>query len=251
VIPLPRRKGDTAPYPRGELTKIVGRLSKQQRDLGRVKEPIHQIFVNWHSDAAGIVKFTEKYGLLDDCAQHGGEVFDGYGCKLFDVEDGTFDFDLTVWRSKQENLRRLWEMNGKCAPEVLAELSLLFDTKSIGFVGDPRWFRPQEGLDSRKPAGPELLWAQKRGRLTLEIQAKSLYRYMCFLVMIERLGSLRYCENPECTSPRFRARRNDQVFCSADCAQLIAKRRWWAEHGKEWRQKRKATKKSKTTRGKL
>jgi hypothetical protein len=50
------------------------------------------------------------------------------------------------------------------------------------------------------------------------------------------------CTNPRCSAPYFFSSRLGQKFCSDACAlpaQRKFKRRWWAEHGREWRAKRK------------
>jgi hypothetical protein len=52
----------------------------------------------------------------------------------------------------------------------------------------------------------------------------------------------RKCLNPECPSPFFFARRRKQKYCSEVCAmpaQRDSKRRWWREHGNQWRSKAK------------
>jgi hypothetical protein len=57
---------------------------------------------------------------------------------------------------------------------------------------------------------------------------------------------LTQCNNPACPSPFFFARRLSQRFCSEDCAlpaQREIKRRWWTEHGTNWRRRRAAKKK--------
>ena len=60
----------------------------------------------------------------------------------------------------------------------------------------------------------------------------------------------RHCQNPECAAPYFFAARRSQKYCSGDCArpaQQESKKRWWDEHGSEWRktrqQSRRGTKK--------
>lgn len=48
----------------------------------------------------------------------------------------------------------------------------------------------------------------------------------------------RYCANPDCPAPYFFAKRRSQRYCSDACAipaQREFKRKWWAEHGEDWR----------------
>ena len=57
----------------------------------------------------------------------------------------------------------------------------------------------------------------------------------------------RVCENPECSYiPFFVAEHLNQRYCSKDCsdwAQREHRRKWWAAHGKEMRERQKAAKK--------
>lgn len=65
----------------------------------------------------------------------------------------------------------------------------------------------------------------------------------------------RYCANPECPAPYFFVTRKNQRYCSEICAapaQRELKRKWWAEHGEEWRAARQSKKpgKAKAVKGK-
>jgi hypothetical protein len=67
----------------------------------------------------------------------------------------------------------------------------------------------------------------------------------CALALVRTLSLadlMRYCPNPSCPAPYFIAKKGRQKYCSEECAapaQREFKKSWWAEHGKEWRQKRK------------
>jgi hypothetical protein len=66
----------------------------------------------------------------------------------------------------------------------------------------------------------------------------------CLLHLAKCVDRTRYCANPSCAAPYFFARRRSQRYCCDTCAvpgQREFKRRWWAEHGNEWRSKRKKT----------
>jgi len=74
--------------------------------------------------------------------------------------------------------------------------------------------------------------------------------------VLEHLGRcadrLRICANESCPARYFIADYRSQKFCGKDCsepAQREAKRQWWADHGKEWRRKRKNAQAHKKTRG--
>jgi hypothetical protein len=62
----------------------------------------------------------------------------------------------------------------------------------------------------------------------------------------------RYCENPSCPAPYFFGAKSTQRYCGESCAehgQREAKRRWWEEHGAQWRsdQKKKSPRKKIST----
>lgn len=57
-----------------------------------------------------------------------------------------------------------------------------------------------------------------------------------------------YCANPDCPAPYFFAKRRSQRYCSDACAEPARrefKRKWWTEHGEEWRAERKGKKPAK------
>lgn len=63
--------------------------------------------------------------------------------------------------------------------------------------------------------------------------------------LVKSADRARYCANPECPAPYFFAKRRNQRYCSEICAapaQRELKRKWWAEHGEDWRKSRTATK---------
>jgi hypothetical protein len=76
------------------------------------------------------------------------------------------------------------------------------------------------------------------------------YRGMCnfqraLYLLFQESWRARVCE--KCRA-KFIARRVAQRYCRTDCSDAIQrelKRRWWAEHGETWRQKRKVVKSKK------
>ena len=73
------------------------------------------------------------------------------------------------------------------------------------------------------------------------------------MYLLKAADRARYCGNPDCPAPYFFAKRRSQKYCADACAkpaQQEFKRRWWAEHGKEWRKKRKKRDLRKTKKGK-
>jgi hypothetical protein len=54
------------------------------------------------------------------------------------------------------------------------------------------------------------------------------------------------CKNPNCPAPYFVARKATQRYCSDKCAEVFQqewKRKWWAQHGNEWRRGKAKAKK--------
>jgi len=80
---------------------------------------------------------------------------------------------------------------------------------------------------------------------------------MAFDYLLRHHNRTRRCPNSECPAPYFFAARHTQRYCSEKCAQVgerETKRKWWAKHGADWRERtkraaskrqRKATKKPK------
>jgi hypothetical protein len=235
---MPRRKSDQSPTP--PVTVISGDLSKKKRDLSSLREPIHKLFVNWRPDLGGIIEFTRKFGVLD--------------LRWFlmhdEIQEDYFDIEITEWRTKQTELQKWWDMNGRKDPGVLSEVKTRLGIDSTDNLEHYTLAKLDKDHRNPKLRPFEVDLDYQAQVLTAKIQVPDLYRYMCFLIMFERLGSLRRCQNPDCGSPRFIAGRSDQIFCTTDCAELIAKRRWWAEHGNVWRKQRKKLKKAKAKRGK-
>ena len=65
--------------------------------------------------------------------------------------------------------------------------------------------------------------------------------------LVKYADKARYCANPECPAPYFFVQRKNQRYCSEICAapaQRELKRKWWAEHGEEWRAERQSKKPS-------
>jgi len=92
----------------------------------------------------------------------------------------------------------------------------------------------------------------RRGRLEYK-PFTDFQQGLYLLVSNSRLAKV--CANPDCLAPYFIAKKATQRYCSDACSgvfQRDCKRRWWAEHGKQWRAKRKKAPSGKTQRrGKL
>jgi hypothetical protein len=74
---------------------------------------------------------------------------------------------------------------------------------------------------------------------------------MAFHYLLNHHNRTRRCLNSECPAPYFFAARHTQRYCSEICAQIgerETKRKWWAEHGTDWRKRTKHAAASKTHR---
>jgi len=200
--------------------KICGELGEEKLEFASLREPPHKIFVNWTPTPESILEFTRKYGLLDPTGKH---------C-WWQVENNSrrkyFSFSVASWVANQESFRWYWDGGTDWATWDVARLEMAAE---LSAWGAPENCMPGIELNDIRSLGPKPI---------LIIQANTLWHYLCTLLVFHKFGDLRVCQNPECPAPRFIARRKDQVFCGGDCAGLVAKRRWWAKHGNQWRRRR-------------
>lgn len=92
------------------------------------------------------------------------------------------------------------------------------------------------------------LWDDNSERLRLPQPPEELPIEKAYDYLLKHHQRTRYCPNPECAAPYFFAKRHTQKYCSEKCAQNCereSKRRWWAEHGEEWRAAHRSKKSSK------
>ena len=60
--------------------------------------------------------------------------------------------------------------------------------------------------------------------------------------LVRKSNLAKVCANPDCPAPYFIAEKATSRYCSVACSGVLQrdwKRRWWTEHGKQWRAKRK------------
>lgn len=219
-----------------KLEIVTGQIGARRCDLSNLRrEPFHQKFANWRSEADGIVEFTRQYGPLDWEGQFAGV------CQLTGLR---FQFLTDIWRERQAEFRRLWETARTEGPTGATWLTLpVAGDFPVAREAD-RYAKPAKDKDEKDEGEliwqtPETLWEPTLRGPTAQVVAQTTWQYLCLLLTFEKLERLRKCENPECAAPYFIARRKDRMFCSEDCAHLIAARRWWTKHGNEWRQTRR------------
>lgn len=207
---------------------IEGVFGRERKDLSRLTEPIHRKFANMNDDPDTILAFTKRYGPLTERWQPGDE----------------FRQDISDWQMSHRRYCAWWDNNrrgekwdafvGNMQEELLTYLPEQYP-KSL--------HEAMEGESSTPSQGTVDFNLVRNGKnLSLQLVPSHLWQYLLLLLLREKLGMLRRCENPECSAPRYVARRRDQAYCSTDCAGLIVKRDWWAKHGNEWRRKRKEQK---------
>jgi len=201
-------------------TQICGELGKEELDFATLREPPHKIFVNWPATPEGVLEFTRKYGLLDPTGKY-RRWEPGY-------PGGAFSFKVASWVELQKEFREHWDWNKDGAGWDVVRHDL-WGLLSSEVDNSPEFCHPGLELDYIYHLGPKPY---------ILLSAQTLWQYFCTLLAFHSVGDLRTCQNPDCPAPRFIARRKDQVYCNSDCAALLAKRRWWAKHGEQWREAR-------------
>jgi hypothetical protein len=81
-------------------------------------------------------------------------------------------------------------------------------------------------------------------RSQLVYQPRTYFQRAIYTLFL-RSALARVCANPDCQAQYFVAKKATQRYCSDVCAQVFQKawkKKWWAEHGDQWRRGRKKTK---------
>jgi len=201
--------------------EICGVLGSKGLEFSSLREFPPRIFVNWASTPESVLQFTRRYGLLDPTGKYTEE-------KLEDKKTRAFSFKVASWIQSQKYFQQYWDWNADGGSWDVVLDDLTAELMGSLVVGAPEL--PHLGIEVT-----EILRGPKP---CLVLTAHTLWQYLCTLLVFQKEGELRRCQNRDCPAPRFVARRKDQVFCCTDCAALIAKRRWWKKHGDEWRRRR-------------
>lgn len=206
-------------------TEVRGELGSEELDFASLREPPHKIFANWTPTPEGVLEFTKLYGLLDPTGKY---------CEWKLGDKGrAFSFKVASWIDSQKYFRQYWDWNKHSGNWDVVRHDLMREFMPWKVINAPELSHPGIELDYIYNLGPKPY---------ILLKAQTLWQYLCTLLAFHSVGELRLCQNPDCPAPRFIARRKDQVYCSSDCAALLAKRRWWAKHGEEWRKERKRKK---------
>jgi hypothetical protein len=196
--------------------EISGRFGHLLRSFFRSKRgQMSEEFANCRSDGSGVLRFTRRFGPLEDEPRAGR----------------SFRFRLDKWRNNQEGFRLLW------AIVQTGESSDAWGKMTDG--GFKSVFQlERDGGWILKVNDPEI-WSYNG--TALAYQASSLFRFLIFDLLSCPRERLRQCPRQACQTPFFVARHPKQNYCSDVCAaegRAKWKRQWWANHGKEWRLKR-------------
>ena len=206
---------------------IHGRLGKQRIDVFTRPERLLEDFVNVQSDPKDILRFTRHFGVLRERARdrhyYLPEEQDGY-------ELGEeFLIPCERWFKDQQKFRHYWEQASSGGQDLAALLSNQLRLESFSRTGPV--------TELRVVSGP-------RG-FGLQLEPGDLWQAVC-LIFINFWNRLRKCQNPNCSRrPYFIYSRRDQKYCDEGCSRLVANRRWWNEHGEDWRRKWLSRKKRK------
>lgn len=137
------------------------------------------------------------------------------------------DRDGFLW--SQGLVREIWEGKKK----DIEGLQVM-----LGLGIEPRDYTAEEG---ERILTPPIAVDWQAGQLVLSPRNLEDLMWLTLLQNSRRLG---ICadKNDGCPTPYFLKYRPQQEFCSEACAlprQREFKRRWWAEHGKEWQRRRR------------
>jgi hypothetical protein len=199
---------------------ITGTLGYKKVDIFARPARVIEDFANTIGNPENILRFTRNYGVL-----HGEDRLLGELPEY--IVGDPFRSDCNQWLMNQERFRTEWERKGKPDEDLANSLAEQIDPKS------------QVG-----PAIKAMVRPARNGGFQLELRPDDLLGAL-WLAFLGFSGKTRKCQNPTCSAPYFIATRRDQKYCNEQCSRLVANRRWWDQHGAEWRRDHKTAKKSK------
>jgi hypothetical protein len=175
--------------------------------FGKRAETMLVEFANCPSDKEAILKFRSKWEPISHLRWEG---------------------DHKGFLDTQDLIRAVWEEKRKGIEGLQVMLNL-------GIEPAPRFADEGERLS---PPPISVNW--DRGQLHLNPRN---LQDMIWLVLLQQSRRLGICVSRDnnCSTPYFLKYRPQQEFCSDACGQSRqreSKRRWWAEHGKEWQRNR-------------
>jgi hypothetical protein len=200
---------------------ITGQLGRERVQTFARPDRVIEDFANTSGSPGEIARFTRRYGVL-----HRDDVEWLEVAPAERVQGDSFCIHCGQWLENQARLRKQWEWRGKPDNSVAKTLA--------GHLT----LAPSVERAVRAFVRPD-----KRG-FQLELQPDDLLGAL-WLAFIGFSDRTRKCQNPTCAAPYFLASRRDQKFCNEQCSRLVANRRWWDQHGAEWRRDHKQAKQPK------
>ena len=179
-------------------------------------------FANTPDDPDAILYFTRKYGVLHRDELDWTEVAPGERV----VRSDFFCIHCGQWLEIQQLFRSEWERKGKVDDGLADRLGT----------------RIAPGVPAGRVVKAFVRPSGKTFELALQPDDLQGALWLAFVGLYDRA---RRCQNPTCPAPYFLAARRDQKYCNEKCSRLVANRRWWDQHGAEWRRDHKSAKKSK------
>jgi len=213
---------------------ISGVMGSNRRDLSALKTPFHYEYANCRPVDKDVLKFTRRFGFLD---------WDGQFVGKSDVAGMQFSFHMEEWREHRTKFLSAWATTSRNRKGLPWEI--VPDNFPLPSEGSTWMILADKGEASMLLKGPQTMWQVTEKGPVAWVYVQSPWQYLWMLLSFEKRERVRICQNPECAAPYFIARRKDQRFCSEDCSHRIAARRWWSEHGNEWRQGRMGRRKTK------
>jgi hypothetical protein len=184
---------------------------------------------NLRDDPEAFERFQARWPTLAHVSDDADE--------LHPIHETSLPLKFWLIYERREKLRDIWE--GK--PDYLKEFLLPHDPpeelRVTGFYIDKSSTKRQVGVIWDAPI--DLDW--RRGQIIYEPRTEF---QRAIYALFRRSALAKVCANPDCLARYFVARKATQRYCSEKCAEVfqkVYKRKWWTEHGDEWRRGRKKT----------
>jgi hypothetical protein len=238
-------------------------------DLAQIEQALEfaQTFVNWQLGNRSYRNLSKQFpGLLPE-APFGSFLYIVGSRSRLKEDEQQFDYLCLV----QARLREVWTAPDEWSQKhLLAELRVdegraardncnrerrvQTPTVTLAQEAVPDDVKLDDGRSVRvrriKDVKRHRDWTVEDSRLLHTIPQTGFHRVLD--VLDARLHRLKVCENPECPGVRyFIGKRSTQRYCSPECAEVFqreAKRKWWEQHGQEWRNGREQQKLEKSVR---
>jgi hypothetical protein len=209
------KPGWTLPFPKSFKVKgdvITAQAGHERPDPTRWPELPHAVLANLDFPRAigapKLIEFMRTYGPpLADLAEI--------------PEPGEpFEISVTLVGYMQDQLRRAWQGRrnepiapNRWFPRGLKNNIVRYDAKTL-------WF-PQGPDENRARYDLPMMW----GAGGISLRVADCWTYLRLLLTRDLAEKrARFCKNPTCPEPHFIAKRNNQKFCTRDCANVIAQR---------------------------